>query len=267
MKRQSIDFSKINKLIVKTVDNDLKVIGTQSSDTYIAYESEEPYLEYKDDTLTISTKNKHFSFLGPIAFGSLGSREALEIFIPHGLKELTVSGVSSDIMVRSVKDEFLIIRTISGDIVLDNAEAADCQIKTVSGDIKMDSPTFTKLVFSSVSGDLWIKNLICHDSDWIVSTTSGDLVIQTVGVPNMRLTMRTASGELKTNVGYVREGRDYLFGDGRMKITISTASGDVDIKSTNRDERSDGIEKKILRLVANGKLTYEQAKQILDELS
>ncbi|HEY8540963.1 MAG TPA: DUF4097 family beta strand repeat-containing protein, partial [Pseudothermotoga sp.] len=184
----------------------------------------------------------------------------------YELREFMISSVSSDIMVHSVRGEILTVKTISGDIVLDSVEFSDCQVKTVSGDIKMDSPTIAKFVFSSVSGDLNIKNLICQNGDWIVSTTNGDLIMETVGVPNMRLTMRTASGELNTNVGYTREGRDYLFGDGRMKITISTASGDVDIISTNRAERSEGIEKKILRLVASGKLTYEQAKQILDEL-
>ncbi|HOJ89364.1 MAG TPA: DUF4097 family beta strand repeat-containing protein [Pseudothermotoga sp.] len=267
MQKQLIDFSKIDKLIVKIVDSDLKVVGTQSSDTYIAYESDQPHLEYNGDTLTISTKERQFSFLGPVVFGPRGSKEALEIVVPHGLEELTVSGVSSDILMRSITGRNLVVRTISGDIVLDNVEFTDWQIKTVSGDIRMDSPVAAKLVFSSVSGDLKIKNLTCRESEWIASTTSGDIFIETVGIPSIRLTMRTASGEVNANVGYTREGRDYLFGDGRMKITVSTASGDVDIKSTNRAERSEGIEKKILRLVASGKLTYEQAKQILDELS
>lgn len=266
MEKQAIDFTKIKKLIVKTVDTDVKIFGTQSSDTYVTYESQQPHLEYKDDTLTISTRDKHFSLLGPVIFGSGSSQESMEIAVPYELKELMISGVSSDITIRSVRGEALTVKAISGDIALDNVEFSDCQIKTVSGDIRMDSPTIAKFVFSSVSGDLNIKNLICQNGDWIVSTTSGDLIMETVGVPNMRLTMRTASGELNTNVGYTREGRDYLFGDGRMKITISTASGDVDIISTNRAERSEGIEKKILRLVASGKLTYEQAKQILDEL-
>ncbi len=267
VERQSIDFTKIRKLIVKIVDSDVKILGTQSADTYILYQSQPPSLEYKDDTLIISTKDKHFSLLGPVIFGLQSSQESMELVVPCELKELMVSGVSSDVTIHSMKGEALSVKTVSGDISMDSVEFSDCQIKTVSGDITMDSPKIARLVFSSVSGDLNIKNLVCQNSEWIVSTTSGDLTMETVGVPNVRLTMRTASGELNTNVGYTREGRDYLFGDGRMKVTVSTASGDVDIRSTNRTERSDGIEKKILRLVASGKLTYEQAKQILDELS
>lgn len=267
MEKLSIDFARFKKLVVKVVDMDVRITGTHSSEAYISFESEQPHLEYKDDTLVITAKEKHFSLLGPMIFGSHSTEETMQIVVPYQLKELTVNGVSSDVAVYSIKGEVLAVKTISGDVVLENVEFSDCQMKTVSGDIKIDSPVIAKLVFSSVSGDLHIKNLICQDGDWIVSTTSGDLTMQTVGVPNMRLTLRTASGELNTNVGYTREGRDYLFGDGRMKMTISTASGDVNIISTNRAERSEGIEKKILRLVASGKLTYEQARQILDELS
>ncbi|HEY8541253.1 MAG TPA: DUF4097 family beta strand repeat-containing protein, partial [Pseudothermotoga sp.] len=102
MEKQAIDFTKIKKLIVKTVDTDVKIFGTQSSDTYVTYESQQPHLEYKDDTLTISTRDKHFSLLGPVIFGSGSSQESMEIAVPYELKELMISGVSSDITIRSV---------------------------------------------------------------------------------------------------------------------------------------------------------------------
>ncbi|MGJ8454555.1 DUF4097 family beta strand repeat-containing protein [Pseudothermotoga sp. U03pept] len=261
MEKQLIDFAKIKKLVVKVVSANIKIFG-QSSENYVAYESQEPSLEYKDDTLVVSSRDQHF-----LNFGFSHSEGRLELAIPVDMKEISVGCVSSDVTIRSIRTERLMVRTVSGDVLLEDVVCSDCQMKTVSGDMTFDSPAIEKLVFSSVSGDLTMKNLVTCDSEWIITTTSGDISFETVGIPNMRLTMRTASGDLNTNVGYTRQGRDYLFGDGRMRITANTTSGDVQVKATNRAERSEGIEKKILRLVASGKLTYEQAKQILDELS
>lgn len=262
MQKQLIDFTKIKRLVVKVVSSNIKIFGTQSTENYIAYESQQPSLEYKDDTLVVSSKDRQF-----LGFSIMESKENLEIAVPLDMKEISVGCVSSDVVVNSLRAELLVLRTVSGDASLQDIECSECQMKTVSGDIRVDSPSLARLIFSSVSGDLTVRNLITQGSEWIISTTSGDVSLETVGVPNIRLTLRTASGDLNTNVGYTRQGRDYLFGDGRMKITVSTASGDVQIRSTNRAERTEGIEKRILRLVASGKLTYEQAKEILDELS
>jgi len=262
VQKELIDFAKIRKLIVKVVSSEIKIFGTQSAENYVAYESQQPSLEFKDGTLVVSTRDRHF-----LGFAVLESKEKLEIAVPLNMKEISLGCVSSEVSISSVKSEVLLLRTVSGDASLEDIESYECQIKTVSGDITIDSPNFAKLVFSSVSGDLIVRNLITQSGEWIISTTSGDITFETVGIPNMQLMMRTASGELSTNVGYTRQGRDYLFGNGKMKVTVSTASGDVVIRSTNRAERAEGIEKKILRLVASGKLTYEQAKEILDELS
>lgn len=264
MEKQKVDFSSVKKLIVKVVSSNVTIMGSDPLETYISYTGRQPDLELKDDVLTITLKENNL--FNVFDFGFKSSNGEIIIAAPYELMELSLNGVSSDVEVKTIKVNNLSLRTVSGDLSIDDVYSKQCQIKTVSGDVTISSSRLEKAVFTSVSGDLLVKGLNCDNYEWILSTASGDLTVETAGIPDLRLSMRTASGDLTTNIGYTREGRDYIFGDGKMKITVSSASGDVCIKSTNRAERTENIEKKILKLVASGKLSYEQAKQILDEL-
>ncbi|MEJ5230062.1 MAG: DUF4097 family beta strand repeat-containing protein, partial [Pseudothermotoga sp.] len=130
MQKQLIDFTKIKKLVVKVVSSNIKIFGTQSTENYIAYESQQPSLEYKDDTLVVSSKDRQF-----LGFSIMESKENLEIAVPLDMKEISVGCVSSDVIVNSLRAELLVLRTVSGDASLQDIECSECQMKTVSGDI------------------------------------------------------------------------------------------------------------------------------------
>jgi len=167
---------------------------------------------------------------------------------------------------KSTSAEKIVLRSVSSDVKLDLVKCAKLETKTVSGDIHLVSPSVQHLVVTSVSGDIVFKNVTCERHEWLITTVSGDVNIETVGVPSITLSFRSRSGDLSSNVGYTRDGKNYLFNDGKLKMTVNSTSGDVQITATNRADRTDSIEKKILKLVADGKLSYEQAKEIIEEL-
>ena len=264
METQKIDWSGVKKLALKSVSTDVIVIRGTEKEKTIQYEGEAPKIEKRNETLEISIKGVNSILGGIFSFGS--STDALKIEVPEDLEEISVSQVSGDVDMKSTSAEKIVLRSVSSDVKLDLVKCAKLETKTVSGDIHLVSPSVQHLVVTSVSGDIVFKNVTCERHEWLITTVSGDVNIETVGVPSITLSFRSRSGDLSSNVGYTRDGKNYLFNDGKLKMTVNSTSGDVQITATNRADRTDSIEKKILKLVADGKLSYEQAKEIIEEL-
>ncbi len=260
MQKQPLDFSSVKKLVVKSIDSDVQIDVSKTGEYFVVGSEKDLLIDRKNDTVEISTRGRFI--LPMIHYDS----SPISVSIPPQLNEILVTSVSGDVKVNSVKASKLSFKTTSGEFTCDSINCDFCEIRTISGDISLSQPNTRRLVITTISGDIEIKGVVPGDYDWVISSVSADVELETVGVPNMRVTFRTASGDLTSNIGYTREGREYLFGDGRMKVVVSTTSGDLTIKATNRAERAEDIEKKILRLVAEGKLSYEQAREILKEL-
>ncbi|AEH50740.1 DUF4097 family beta strand repeat-containing protein [Pseudothermotoga thermarum] len=259
MQKFSLDFSDVRKLIVKSLSSDVQISSSQMEYSVTGPEKD-LLIEKKNGTLEISVTGR-----GMIPIFNHDSTP-ISLTIPTQLDEIIVTTISGDVKANHVKAENMKFKTTSGEISLNRLLANFCEIKTVSGDISISQQSSRKIVITTVSGDIKIKEVVCEDYEWIISSISGDVEIETVGVPSLRILFKTVGGDLTSNIGYVREGKEYVFGDGRMRLIVNTTSGDLTIKSTNRAERAESIEKKILKLVAEGKLSYEQAKEILKEL-
>lgn len=267
MERKSILIDKqVNEVQIKVTSSNVKVTKSDDGSLKLFFDEEAPDVRIDNDVLSVSATGYEKSFLGLVSFGS-NSSENIELYVPSHLNFLQISSVSGDVEVSSIAFERCALKTISGEIAMKSCRAQSVEIKTVSGDIELSALDVQKIAVTSASGDVKVDKLECKEYDWLFSTVSGDVNLNVVGLPNMKLILRTASGDFSSSVGYSRRGNEYLFGDGRMRIIVSTVSGDVHVKVVSQRERREEIEKRILRLVAEGKLSYEEAKQMLQELS
>lgn len=267
MERKFISIEKrVNEVRIRIASGSLKIARSPEADFKLFFEENAPDVHVDGDVLNIDMKSYERGVLGLLGLGS-SSSEKLELYIPIDLTSLFINSVSADVQISSVNVEKGVLKTVSGETNLEDCRAQSVEIKSVSGDIELSAVDVKRLAINNASGDVVVNKLECKEYDWLLSTVSGDISLSLVGLPNMRLIFKSASGELNSNVGYNRRGNEYVFGDGRMRIIVSTVSGDVNIKVVNKRERVEEIERRILRLVAEGKLNYEEAKRMLEELS
>lgn len=267
MERKSIFIEKrVNEVRVRLASGNFKITKSRDDSFVLFFEEKLPDVRVEDDVLTINAKEYEKSLFGLINFGPV-SLEEVELHVPKELRSLQINSISADVEVSSIEFEHGILKTVSGEIKIDDCKARSVEIKTISGDVELSNADMEKLVITSASGDVNVDKLECKEYDWLINTVSGDTTLNVVGLPSLKIILKSAGGDLSSNVGYSRRGNEYVFGDGRMRIVVSTVSGDVLVKVMSKKERVEEIEKRILRLVAEGKLSYEEAKQMLQELS
>lgn len=267
MEKKFISIEKrVSEVRIRITSGSLKIMKNPEADFKLFFEENAPDVHVDGNVLNIDMKSYERGVLGLLGLSS-SSSEKLELYVPTDLTSLFVNSVSADVQISSVNVERGVLKTVSGETSLEDCKAQSVEIKSVSGDIELSTVDVKRLAVNNASGDVIVNKLECREYDWLLSTVSGDVSLNVVGLPNMRLILKSASGELTSNVGYNRRGNEYVFGDGRMRIIVSTVSGDVNVKVMNKRERVEEIERRILRLVAEGKLNYEEAKRMLEELS
>lgn len=178
----------------------------------------------------------------------------LDIYIPSTFKEhLEVSTTSGDIEVRDIEIKSLQTHSSSGDIDILNSSIDSISIDSTSGNQTVQSLASTEGNFSSSSGDINIlKSNI--DSLSIGSTSgdqtaesltyikgnfgssSGDIILILPKNSEFNLKATTSSGNISSDfpIAITSKNRFELagrVGDSSNSITISTSSGDINIKS------------------------------------
>lgn len=164
----------------------------------------------------------------------------------HG-GDIRITGKSSDIRMDEIRGE-IDIRTSSGDGKIDDVRGSavistssgdyriynvdgNLDIRSSSGDINVDSVTGSVRAESS-SGDVRLKSLTADQGDFDVDTVSGDVYIEIN--PNFagRLSLRSSSGGISSQVsGEIETVSDSKLiasvgaGNGRLKVI--TSSGDI----------------------------------------
>ena len=172
-----------------------------------------------------------------------------------GASKLVVKTMSGDVAGACAIGD-INISTLSGDVAFESIEG-EATIRTASGDLKVDKIT-GKANMNSASGDLKVKDLkgngvfrsasgdvLCNLSQagekLEATTASGDVEITSPAETSVQMTLKTASGDLRTfcdciatdeNVNYVKSGKRAVGTVGTepyLQLKVSTASGDIEV--------------------------------------
>lgn len=145
------------------------------------------------------------------------------------------------------------VDTGSGDIVLSNVKTGDLSLDTGSGDVRVDGMTGSSLKVDTGSGDVLVSEasvgiinvdtgsgdirlgLTSDVAELSVDTGSGDVELTAPATLGATVDIETSSGDIDTQfpLQVTRKGHDGLkgtIGDGKGRITIETASGDVALR-------------------------------------
>jgi hypothetical protein len=162
---------------------------------------------------------------------------------------LTLSTTSGDLDVRDHSGA-LTAESVSGDMQLEGALASP-SVKTVSGDARLEGASGTvelrsisgglnvtggdiaALNVESTSGDVEARIGLREGSNSRISSISGDVGVRLENVANLELEATTTSGEIESDLEGLDEERRSLrgsLGDGSAALSVSTTSGDIEVR-------------------------------------
>lgn len=124
------------------------------------------------------------------------------------------------------------IRQMLGSIALDFVEG-DIKIKSSSAEISI-SQEIGALDLMTTTGNIDIRTTLESRRDYMVTTESGDIRLSVPQEASGRLKLNSRTGEIKTDMPVAITSMsstrlDGVFGDGGVRIVLSSMSGDVTV--------------------------------------
>lgn len=194
-----------------------------------------------------------------------GADKALTVELPKGI-DLSVYNTAADIRAESLEQRSVFAASFSGNLTLGAVAGGSVEISSSSGKISIDRAEADALKLDSASGSVEVRyaalsgELSCVSVSGAlnfggvsagsanIATTSGGVEIGALDCPNTnisttsgrlrlalpengaRLAFSTVSGGLKTALPYETVGDLRVFGDGGSDISVSSVSGNVEIR-------------------------------------
>ena len=192
----------------------------------------------------VSLANVHGTISVETASGDVeGKATAGALSIDTGSGDVTLNGHdgplsiesgSGDITPGGIKTDELSLETGSGDVRVDGLTASKLSVESGSGDVTVSGAAVGTVEIDTGSGDIRIGLTVDID-DLSVDTASGDVVVSAPASLGATVNIETSSGDINTEfpLQVTRKGQDGLagtIGDGKGRLSVETASGDVTLK-------------------------------------
>lgn len=118
------------------------------------------------------------------------------------------------------------INTTSGDMVLDDVGTGTLLIDSTSGSLRFAGRA-TAIRANTTSGSVHLTPETDELSEINVDSTSGDVTVLLPEGTGFSASLDSVSGDFRGNFDARRSGSVYLCGDGKIRITVNTVSGDL----------------------------------------
>lgn len=177
-----------------------------------------------------------------------GQKE-LTIALPESLKlsGIAVNTASASVEAGNTRSDSLAVSTASGnmdifceaeEITLGSASgsisleqtgtAALVQIKSSSGKISMTGAEIAELSAKTSSGSVSCA-LTGTIGKCAIQTASGSVGLRLPEAAGCTVNISTSSGDFQSGLPMTKNGKTYVYGDGRAEVSIKTSSGDIRI--------------------------------------
>jgi lia operon protein LiaG len=239
MKSEVFDVSKVNKVIINTVETDISVIPVVdkkigadfygNAKTNLAGALPELKTELDKGVLTIE-----ISYPVTITIGLINLSELhLDIYIPDNFsKEIEVNTVSGNLDIRRFNLESFTFKSTSGDIGASKLASETIKIETTSGKVSLNDAEGS-IKINTISGDVDLS-LKSFRYNLDIKTTSGEVGVRIPEESKFEFSLGSVSGniknEFKAKITFVDEKNlEGSVGEGIYKISIKSISGDINL--------------------------------------
>jgi|GEM_PF-3810719 len=218
-----LDLSKVKKIVLTADSADVAVIPVLEDDTMDArIITDAPASQY-----TFSTRVKGNTYFIEEKAHGLRCREfRIELRIPKGSYEaLELTTVSGDLEghMDGLGFDVVNVSATSGNIELESFNAGQVDFQSVSGDVSISGHFYT-INGNSTSGNIDVVHSYLGDGSATLSSVSGDITYNPIGITNLSYSASTISGDVNNN-GYAQYDTGYS-----ANVTLSATSGDINIQ-------------------------------------
>ena len=231
-----------NELRLRGADTDRVVVRTRDGEAIDDHIVIEPFA----DGVRIKDAVADFR-LGPLRIATRRTAD-LDIEVPRTARisvrtlsgDVDASGIgagsrwasaSGDLRLR-IEGGVVAAESMSGDITIDSHARIEVSLVSVSGDVRVRAPELAGLRVSTTSGDVDVAAALAVGPEHKINAVSGDVQLATGS--QVRLEAQTLTGDVRSTVKHRAEGgrgrRTLVVGDGRVRVTVRTMSGDVRLR-------------------------------------
>ncbi len=231
-----------NELRLRGADSARVVVRTRGGEAVDDHVVIEPY----PDGIRIRDAGADFQ-LGPLRISTRRTAD-LDIEVPRTARvnvrtlsgDVDATGIegasqwasaSGDLRLR-IEGGAVAAESMSGDITVDSAASIEVSVVSVSGDVRIRAPELLGLRVSTTSGDVDVVGALAPGSEHRVNAVSGDVQLATGS--EVRLEAQTLTGDVRSTVKHRAEGgrgrRTIIVGDGHVRVSVRTMSGDVRLR-------------------------------------
>lgn len=152
----------------------------------------------------------------------------LTVEVPAGT-DIDINVVSADVTLQDSQEYGkLSINSVSGDVEAASLTADKTEINTVSGECSLDELFTDKAEINTTSGDITLGIVRCDKAD--LHSISGEIRLVSLPDTGARISFDHVSGDFHADSdNYTVENKEYVFGQGKCKVTVSTVSGDLTV--------------------------------------
>ena len=144
-------------------------------------------------------------------------------------EEISASATSGNITIEAEGCETLQASSTSGSIHITAEKARILSAVSTSGGVYADLGVVKDMTTRSTSGDIQIK--IAALEKLKASSTSGSVKAALPEDPGFKANLDSTSGRITCSLSLIKQGSDYICGDGSGAVDISTTSGNITIKA------------------------------------
>ena len=216
----------ISSIEINWVDDDITIVRKDSGTLQVAETrkklSNAQKMRWRLDGSKLILQYCKSGYIGRIP----SKAKKLRVEVPAGI-DIDINAVSADIKLENRQDFGEInINTVSGDIEASTAAARKAKLSTVSGDCSLDEIQADNVEINTTSGDITLGLDRCDKAD--LNTISGEVRLLSLPDGGAKIDFDHVSGDLHAQ-NYSSEGKEYVFGQGKCKVSVSTVSGDLTV--------------------------------------
>ena len=104
----------------------------------------------------------------------------------------------------------------------------DFSASSSSGDVRAEIGTVKRAAVSTTSGKVDVD--FDKFDALTVSATSGNVKADLPEKPGFTATLKVTSGDIRCDLPLTKNGKTYVCGSGSSEVSISTTSGDIEIR-------------------------------------
>ena len=186
-------------------------IAVDSSATGVSFTEYAPSGTIQDDELILRYK----VWDGKLRIHYAASRAEMS----HSInKNLTISVPASRL-------DKITVNSVAGEVTMTSVSAVETDVDVVSGRVRLTAVDSNEIEVDSVSADVFLT--LCSFSRAEIDTVSGNVDLLIDKSLGFRCTFDTVSGKLQNDIGAVKNGNDYVYGNRSVPIEVNTVSGNL----------------------------------------